>query len=185
MLIEIKSGFNSDIVFSCEAANIKEALEKAVVDGADLRGANLSDANLRGANLSGANLIGANLSYANLRGANLIGADLSYAKLRITNLRGANLRGANLRGANMGGEKLVITPISILNLTWDILITANYLTIGCQRHSHKEWSSFTTKQIAEMQDSAGDFWKSNKTWLLAACKAHKKEALNFRIGEVK
>jgi len=61
MLIEIKSRYTSDILYSCEAENKKEALKKAVVDGADLSYAYLSGANLSGAYLSGANLSGANL----------------------------------------------------------------------------------------------------------------------------
>jgi uncharacterized protein YjbI with pentapeptide repeats len=138
--------------------------------GADLRGANL-----RGANLRGADLIGANLRGADLIGANLIGADLSGADLSGANLRGANLIGADLIGANLIGEILKKTPISILNLTWDVLITTEYLTIGCQRHTHKVWEAFTDDEIAKMESRASEFWRVNKEWLLGTCKAHRSE----------
>ena len=154
-MMQIKSRFDGSVVFECEASNIKECLEEAVTQGANLIGANLN-----GANLSDANLRGANLSDANLRGANLIDANLS---------------GANLRGAYLRGEVLTKAPISILNLTWDILITENYMQIGCQRHSHAEWADFTDQEISNMEYRAGEFWKVNKDWLLVACKAHRGE----------
>jgi uncharacterized protein YjbI with pentapeptide repeats len=104
---------------------------------------------------------------ANLFGAKLHGADLSGA-----DLSGADLRDANLFGADLRGEILTKTPISILNLTWDILITEGYMRIGCQRHTHAEWEAFTDEAIADMESRASEFWKANREWLLAACKAH-------------
>ena len=86
MTIEIKCRFTNRILHSSEKADIRLALDEAVVSGATLSGANLSRANLSGANLYGANLSGANLYGANLYGANLYGA----------NLDGANLDGAKL-----------------------------------------------------------------------------------------
>ena len=122
-----------------------------------MRGADFYDANLRCANLRGAYLNDANLRDANLRGADFYDA---------------NLRGANLRGANLRGEILTKAPISILNLTWDTLITEGYMTIGCQRHTHAEWEAFTDEAISNMESRASEFWKANRDWLLSACKAH-------------
>ena len=64
MKIEIKSRFDSSILFSMETENWKLAVEAAVRSGAYLGGANLGRANLEGANLGGANLGGANLEGA-------------------------------------------------------------------------------------------------------------------------
>ena len=85
MKIEIKSRWNSTVLFVAEAASLKLAAEAAVkssadLSSADLSSADLSSANLSSANLSSANLRGANLSSANLRGAKLYGANLSSAK---------------------------------------------------------------------------------------------------------
>ena len=80
MKIEIKSRWNSNVLFTCEAASTLLALQAALKDGADLRGANLHGANLYGANLYGANLRSADLRGANLYGANLHDADLHDAK---------------------------------------------------------------------------------------------------------
>ena len=147
MLQQIKSRYDNSVLFECEAKSIKECLVESLSKKADLRGADF---------------YGANLSGANLRGADL----------RDANLRGANLSDANLRGADLRGEILTKAPISILNLTWDTLITEGYMTIGCQRHTHAEWEAFTDEAISNMESRASEFWKANRDWLLSACKAY-------------
>ena len=169
-IFEIKHRFTNNVLYACEAENLRAVVVEAISKKADLRGADL-----RGAYLGGADLRGANLRGANLYGANLYGAYLGGAYLG-----GADLGGADLGGADLGGEKLAITPISILNLTWDILITESYLTIGCQRHTHAEWKAFSDDDIAKMESRASAFWSANKSWILAACKAHRKESLAYR-----
>ena len=77
MKVEIKSRWNSSVLFVAEAASLLLAVEAAV----------RSNANLSGANLYGANLSGADLSRANLYGANLYGAknrELIEAQTSIT-----------------------------------------------------------------------------------------------------
>jgi hypothetical protein len=117
MKIKIEfAGWLGKAALEIEAESKKDAVLKALKDGADLSGADLSGAdlsgadlrgaNLRGADLSGADLSGADLSGADLRGANLRGADLSEANLRGANLREADLRWANLRGADLSGADL-------------------------------------------------------------------------------
>ena len=66
MKIEIKSQWDSTVLFTCEAASILLALQAAIKSDVNLSDANLSDANLYGAKLSGAALRGANLSGAEL-----------------------------------------------------------------------------------------------------------------------
>jgi hypothetical protein len=78
-------------IYECDAATMRECVERAVKEKADL-----TDASLQSANLEGADLEGANLDYANLEGANL-----DYANLEGANLRSAILEGANLEGANL------------------------------------------------------------------------------------
>jgi hypothetical protein len=105
-----------------------------------------------------------------LRGANLRGA----------NLYGANLCGADLRGANLRGEILAINPLFIQGLTYLVCITEGFLEIGCQRHTHEEWSKFDSYHIESMDRKATPFWTSNRDWLLAACVSHKEAALAYR-----
>ena len=177
MEIEIKYRITDVVLYKCEAANIKEAVEKAVADGANLRGADLEGANLRGADLGGANLrdsylAGANLEGANLRGTNLDGANLRDSYLAGANLRGAYLDGANLVGAYLDGEILKIAPLQMLGLTWPVLITPGYMRIGCQLHTHDAWRAFSDAEIAGMESRAAEFWASNKSVLLEMCAAH-------------
>ena len=74
MKIEIKSRWDSTILFTAEAASLLLALQAAIKSRANLSGANLSRADLSGANLSGAELYGADLSRAYLSRADLYGA---------------------------------------------------------------------------------------------------------------
>ena len=100
------------IIYSCEAATLREAVEKAVAEGVSLSGANLS-----GADLYGADLYGANLSWANLEGANLSGANLEGTIMEGANLKWANLYGVNLKWANLSGVNLKWANLSWADLT--------------------------------------------------------------------
>ncbi len=98
--ITIVDRFGKEL-FTVEATDQRDAIQKLVAEDAYLEGANLEDAYLRGANLRGAYLEDAYLRGANLRGANLRGAYLEGANLRGAYLRGAYLEGAYLRGAKI------------------------------------------------------------------------------------
>ena len=104
---------------------------------------------------------GETLSDADLRGADLSGANLSYA----------NLRGADLSGADLRGEKLKSTPVFIYGMTWLVIVTNKFLTIGCKRYTHSEWVSFDDTTIACMEKRALEFWRQWKAPLLAICAA--------------
>ena len=125
MKFEIKSRWESKILFAAEAASLLLALEAAIKAGANLSGADLYGADLYGANLSGANLSGANLSGANLSGADLSRANLSGADLSGANLYGANLSGANLSGADLSRVDLYGANLSGANLSGANLSGAN------------------------------------------------------------
>jgi uncharacterized protein YjbI with pentapeptide repeats len=148
MNYQIKHRFTGDVLFECDIPESHSGMAARFA----LEKAHSSRANLSGANLYGANLYGANLS-----GANLYGADLS---------------GANLSGAKNDGEEIAITPIPIGGLRWPVLVTDGYMRIGCQRHSHDEWASFTAAQIEDMASDAPDFWAQWKDSLLSMCRAH-------------
>ena len=162
-----------------EGANIPNAnmvgadLPYTNLTGANMCGANLARANMPRVNLARAKLSDADLSGANMKGANLSGTNLSGANLSGANLSGANLSGANLSGANLDGETLFITPISINNLYWPVLITAEYMRIGCQRHKHEEWAAFGNDIINKMHRQALNFWALWKAPLMLMCDTHK------------
>ena len=111
-------------------------------------------------------------------GANLAGAYLGGA-----NLGGANLGGANLGGAYLDGEVLNKAPISLINLQWSILITGQYMRIGCQRHTHEEWRDFTDAKIRNMAIGALAFWREWKAPLLAICHANHEGPADAPLAE--
>ena len=124
------------------------------------------------------NTVSATLVAAVKAGANLAGAYLGGA-----NLGGANLGGANLGGADLGGEVLNKAPISLINLQWSILITGQYMRIGCQRHTHEEWRDFTDAKIRNMAIGALAFWREWKAPLLAICHANHEGPADAPLAE--
>ena len=62
--MEIKNIYGA-VIYTSQAATVKDAVVEAVAKDANLRGADLTDAYLRGAYLTGANLTGAYLRDAN------------------------------------------------------------------------------------------------------------------------
>ena len=169
-MIQIKSRFTGNVLKEVDAANLRAAnLRAADLCAADLRAADLRAADLCGANLRGANLRAADMRDADMRDAELCGADLRGANLRGADLRGADLRCADLLGANLCGEKLKSIPVFIYGLKWFVTVTNEFLTIGCQRHTHAEWAAFSDEQISDMDEGALNFWQMWKPSLLSVC----------------
>ena len=97
-------------------------------------------------------------------------ADLRCADLRCANLRGANLFGADLSNANVAEATL---PIKIARLDfggWSVLVTENNTTIGCQKHSNKDWLKFTPKSVAGFAAAAEAWWKQHGAAVKAVIK---------------
>ena len=143
-MITIKHRFTGSILFELETTTIRLALEAAVK----------GRANLYGADLYGANLYGANLYGADLRGANLYGANLYGAKIR---------------------DDITITksPIQVSGLYWIITIWEQHMQIGCEFHSHAEWSAADDAVIVAMGGrTALKFWREHKAALMALCASH-------------
>jgi hypothetical protein len=104
--IEIKHRSTGAVLWSGEAASLRDGVIAAVTAGANLAGANLAGADLADANLAGADLAGADLADANLADANLARAYLADANLADANLAGADLAGADLADANLADAYL-------------------------------------------------------------------------------
>ena len=181
MLIEIKSTYTDQVIFSLNQENntIKLVVELAITLKVDLSKADLSKADLSRANLSGANLSYANLSYANLSRADLSGANLSGANLSRANLSGANLSGADLSGADLSGADLSGANLSRANLfgaigdmlfvfsmqleLYPIAITKDIMQIGCEKHTFQQWQDFDDAAIIKMDGATAiRFWKKYK-----------------------
>ena len=81
-------------------------------------------------------------------------------------IAGDNLQGANLKEANLQYANLPAEVIRIDGLRWDVTISQDWITIGCQHHHIDDWDKFTDDEIAEMHDDALEFWKENKQKLI-------------------
>ncbi len=173
MGLPIKHWLTGAVLYEHDGDNLREAVETAVAKGICLDGASLNGASLNYARLVGASLVGASLSRASLVGANLDGARLYRA----------NLDGASLVGARLDGEILKIPPVSISNLRWFVLITPEYMRIGCKRYSHEEWAAFSDAEISAMDNDAAAFWSAWKAPLMAMCDAHRAEHYKAMKGK--
>jgi hypothetical protein len=167
--IEIKNRFTGSIIFTYEKENatIKEAVLKALKEGANLyganlRGANLENANLENANLENANLRGANLENANLRSANLENANLENANLENAFLKNANLENANLRGANLENANRV--PMFC---KWTHGTKGDLIQIGCKEKTIEDWDLFFASDETYETDRDTDDFKQIQAVYLA------------------
>ena len=157
MKVEIKHRY-SGVLWSGEAEDLREGLQKAIAAKVNLRGADLRGADLSGSNLSDSNLSGSNLSDSNLRGADLSGSNLSGSNLSGSNLSDSNLSDSNLSDSNLSGAE----SGSVCRLDfggWSICIRADKTSIGCQTQLNIDWLKWTPKDVAPMDDKAEAWWK--------------------------
>jgi len=90
---------------------------------------------------------------------------------------GGVIRGGVIRGGEIWGGVIVEkSPFFIAGLTWLVTITSIHITIGCEHHTHDEWSKFNNKRIAEMGGEAAlKFWKEHKTIIMKMAKEQAKK----------
>ena len=98
-------------------------------------------------------------------------ADLQGADLRDANLRDANLRGADLREANLREAGIKFFQAGL----WTAIISSDFISIGCQRHSAEKWLNFTDEEISAMNPFALDYWNENRDIVFAIYHSLKKK----------
>jgi len=64
-------------------------------------------------------------------------------------------------------------PIQLSGYYWHVFITEQKIKIGCQVHAIGEWQDFDDKEIESMHPKALDFWRQNKTIIMALANSHK------------
>ena len=133
-------------------------VDELKTDRKDLIGADLSCADLSNSDLSNTDL-----RCADLRCADLRCADLRYADLCGADLRGADLRYSDLNGADLRGTDLLVFQAKL----WTAYIQKDVITIGCKRHTVKEWMEFTDEEINKMHEDALKYWKKYKTTIFS------------------
>ena len=103
------------------------------------------------------------LRCADLRCADVRCADLRYADLCGADLRYADLRYSDLNGADLRGTDLLVFQAKL----WTAYIQKDVITIGCKRHTVKEWMEFTDEEINKMHEDALKYWKKYKTTIFS------------------
>ena len=86
----------------------------------------------------------------------------------------ANLYEADLRGAKIRDDITITkSPIQVSGLYWIITIWEQHMQIGCEFHSHAEWSAADDAVIVAMGGrTALKFWREHKAALMALCASH-------------
>lgn len=79
---------------------------------------------------------------------------------------GGTFRGGTFRRGTLATR----SPISLSGLRWEITITDQHMTIGCQHHELKRWWQFEDRVIARMDADALEFWQAHKAALQTLCK---------------
>jgi hypothetical protein len=122
------------------------------------------------ADLSRTDLREVNLSWTDLTKANLQGANLQGAYLQEANLRGAYLRGANLQGADLRGADLPFCFVQAYIAPWQVLVTPEYIQVGCEKHSIDKWIAWglqdDPEEIHAMHSHARVWWNRHKDIVL-------------------
>lgn len=67
--------------------------------------------------------------------------------------------------------KILRNPLNLKGQFWNITIEDDYLKIGCQYHSFRDWETFSDEQIHQMDGDALRWWKENKDWLFHLIKS--------------
>lgn len=131
MMITITNWSDGTAIYSGEALDLRDAVQRAVKNRVSLAQAellftDLSGVDLSGVDLRGANLFGSDLHNAGLRGANLGGADLNSADLHGADLREANLSGTYLCGARLSRANFCWANLYEAVLYWADLRHADF-----------------------------------------------------------
>lgn len=110
--IEIIAWNRLALLWSGQAANIRDAVEHAVASGVSLAYANLVNADLANAQLQNADLSQAMLAHANLYRARFDNANMRYAYLAEADLTCACFNGSDITGAELDNAITIKTDFS-------------------------------------------------------------------------
>ena len=165
-LIQIKAAFSFGFV---EKGQLGGWVEKESSLGDDVwiypEAEVFQDAVIKGGVIKGGEIWG-----GEIRGGEIRGGVIRGGVIRGGEIRGGEIRGGVIWGGEIRGGVIKITPIFLAGLRWDITVTSEHMTIGCQHFTHKEWEGFTRVEITPMASKAWDWWKENKAMLFNFCK---------------
>ena len=88
--------------------------------------------------------------------------------------------------ARVYGEAVVSkSSINLIGLAYTVTITDNFVRIGCQQHSAKDWSNFSDDLIMDMDgQGALKFWADHRQVILTLAEIHQKTILTEPAANV-
>ena len=130
----------------------------------DFTGYSFEDVEFYRVNFSGANLTGTifkdvDLSSCDLSGANLTNVSFANVSLRLCDFADANLTDvdfSNITFLNCKGNGKEIKELNIP--TYRVVITKEFMQIGCEGHTTKDWFQMNEKQIYGMDAPISLLW---------------------------
>jgi uncharacterized protein YjbI with pentapeptide repeats len=86
---------------------------------------------------------------------------------------GGTFEGGTFWGGDFeGGTSTKLQPLYLAGLCWQITITDEHMTIGCETHKLSDWWAFDDSTIDAMdRNDALPFWRAHKATLRALCAA--------------
>ena len=117
---------------------------------------------LRGCDLTGITLPTSIGGWLYLGGCDLTGITLPTSIGGSLDLSGCDLTGIKLPTSIGGSLYLHKSP-------WDVTMTGELMTIGCETFAHQKWAEFSDSEISAMEQRALAFWKENKPELMRLC----------------
>jgi len=146
----------------------------------------------RNTDFSGSTLDDCDMSYGDYRGSNFSRCSAKRTKFTGSNLRGCNTvkmlidgesligvdtRMVNLKGSIIDGEEVKKQPIVINGLPWFVLITDNYMRLGCERHTHQDWKNMKIKDMEKIGEIAVYIFQKYSSLLFTLCDLHSNTAI--------
>ena len=71
--------------------------------------------------------------------------------------------------ARVSGDAWVFGTCINIRGRWNITITDNHISIGCELHTIAQWFKFKDIRISKMAPDALEWWERNKEWLKLLC----------------
>ena len=169
MKIEIRHRYTNEVIYSCEAKTIREAVQKAVKENVSLSNSDLSNSNFRNSDLR--NSI--------LRNSDFTNSDFTNSILRNSDLRNSDFRNSILTNSDLSNsdlsnsENLDKTTKLPIYCKWSHGITnGNLIHIGCEKRTIEEWDEFfnseeelSTERGTEQFKQIQAVYEANKAYL--------------------
>jgi len=149
MIIKIKHRYTNEVIYSCEAKTIREAVQKAVKENVSLSNSNLRNSDFRNSDLRNSILRDSDLSHSDFTNSDFTHSDLRNSDFTNSDFTNSIFRNSILTNSNFtnsifsNSENLDKTTKLPIYCRWSHGITnGNLIHIGCEKRKIKDWDKF-------------------------------------------